>query len=78
MVTLRDGLRMLESNVCLWVFKHEVPITFGDNVDDWLLDGLQISTFACVMLAALWVRLETAIERGLRTSLRRTLLVLLK
>ena len=29
----------------LRVFKHEVPITLADNADDWLLDGLQISTF---------------------------------
>ena len=29
----------------LRVFKHEVPITLADNADDWLLDGLQKSTF---------------------------------
>ena len=67
-VTLRDGLRMLSGDGCLWVFKHEDPITFGDNVDDWLLDGFRISSFTCGILAALWFRLQVAIEHGLRTS----------
>ena len=63
---------------CLWIFRHKDPITFEDNVDDWLLDGLRISSFTCGILSALWVRLQVAIELGLRTSLRRKLLSLLK
>ena len=68
MVTLRDGLRMLAGGGCLLVFKHEDPITFRDNVDDWLLNGLRISSFTCGVLAAFLVTLQVTIERGLRTS----------
>ena len=78
MVTLQDGLRMLAGDCCLWVFKPEDPITFGGNVDDWLLNGLQISSFTWGILAALWVRLQVTIECGLRTSLWGTLLALPK
>ena len=68
MVTLRDGLRMLAGDGCLLVFKQEDPITFRDNVDDWLLNGLRISSFTCGVLAAFLVTLQVTIERGLRTS----------
>ena len=47
-------------------------------MDDWLLDALQILSFTCEMLAALRVRLQVSIERGLRTFSPRTVLVLLK
>ena len=77
-MTLQDGLHMLAGDGCLWVFKCKDPITFGDTVGDWLLDGLQISSFTCRILGALWVRLQVAIERGLRTSSRKTLLALPK
>ena len=53
LVTLQDGLRILAGDGCLWVFKHEELITIGDNVDDWLLDGLRIPSFTCGILAAL-------------------------
>ena len=59
---------MFAGDDCLRVFKHEDPITFGDNVDEWLLDGLRILSFTCGTLAAFLVRLQVTIERGLRTS----------
>ena len=31
---------MLVGDGCLQACKHEVPITFGDNANDWLLVGL--------------------------------------
>ena len=40
MVTLQGGLRILVGDGSLLVFRHEVPITFEDNADGWLLDGL--------------------------------------
>ena len=43
-----------------------------------MLNGLQISSFTCGILAALLVRLKVIIERGLRTSYLRTLLALAK
>ena len=39
LVALGDGLRLLGDGY-LQAFKHEVPITFGDNANDWLLVGL--------------------------------------
>ena len=60
------------------MFKHKDLITFGDSVGDWLLDGLRISRFTCGILAALLVRLQVVIERGLRTTLRKILLALPK
>ena len=56
---------MLVGDGCSRVFKHEVPITFGENADDWLLDGLKISTFKCGILNASWSWLLVATERGL-------------
>ena len=38
---------MFVKDGCLRVFKHEALISFGDDVDDCLLDGLQISIFTC-------------------------------
>ena len=76
LVTLRDDLLVLIGDGCLWVFKHEDQTIFGGNVDDWWLDGLRISSFTCGILAALWVRLQVAMECGLRTTLHRTLLAL--
>ena len=61
---------------CLRVFKRKDLVTFGDTVGDWMLDSLRISSFTCGILSALWVRLQMAMERGLRTSLRKTLLAL--
>ena len=63
---------MLVGDGCLRVFKHEVPITFGNNADDWLLDDLKISALTRGILNALWSRLQETIWRGLRTSLGRT------
>ena len=40
--------------------------------------GLQISSFTLGILTNLSIRLQVLIENGLRTSLRRTLLALLK
>ena len=69
---------ILADDSCLWLFKHELSIMFGDILDDWLLDGLRISSFTGGILASLWVKLQVTKERGLRTSLGRILLALLK
>ena len=73
-MTLRDGLRMLVGDACFWASKHKDPMTFGENVGNWLLHGLRISSFTCGILAALWVRLQETTEHSLRMSMRRTTL----